>query len=204
MTRDANDVETTLDLNSDYTIDDGDVNTAGGGDVVLTDPLPTGTNLFLIRDTTKTQLVNIEEGSPFPAAVVTKVFDRLTMMIQELKYLWRQSLKFSPTSGIVDSPLPEPQAGALLQWNSAETGLQNALISTLGIVHTIVTQAVAAGAVQAVITHGLSSASAKIIGFSANWGTGFSINSQDADSITIDLTVEAPTGGGEITTEVAI
>jgi hypothetical protein len=204
MTRDTNDVETTLELNSDYTISDADVNTADGGDVVLTDPLPTGTKLFLIRRTAQTQLNNIEEGSPFPAAVVTKEFDRLTMMIQDLQYQVRQSLKFSPTSEIEDSNLPEPEAGALLQWNSDEDGLQNVLASSLGLTHTVITQAIAAGAVQAVITHNLASASAKVIGFSANWGTGFSINSQDADTITIDLTIEAPTGGGTITTEVAI
>ena len=71
-------------LNSDYTIADGDVNTDDGGDVVFGAAPATGTNVYLLRDTARTQLVNIEEASPFPAATVTKVFDRLTMIVQEL------------------------------------------------------------------------------------------------------------------------
>jgi hypothetical protein len=77
-------VVTVKALNTDYTIADGDVNTDDGGDVVFGAAPPTGTNIYLFRDTARTQLVNIEEGSPFPAASVTKVFDRLTIIVQEL------------------------------------------------------------------------------------------------------------------------
>jgi hypothetical protein len=80
----ATGVVTIKTLNTDYTIADGDVNTDDGGDVVFGTAPPTGTNVYIFRDTARTQLVNIEEGSPFPAATVTKVFDRLTIIVQEL------------------------------------------------------------------------------------------------------------------------
>lgn len=73
-----------LVLDTDYTIADEWVDNEDGGEIETTDPVATGDRIWLIRDTSKTQLVNILEGSPFPAATVTKVFDRLTMMIQEL------------------------------------------------------------------------------------------------------------------------
>lgn len=73
-------------LDTDYTIANADVNTDDGGDVVFVVAPATGTAIVLSRDTAMTQLVNLTEGGPFPAAVITKEFDRLTMMIQELSY----------------------------------------------------------------------------------------------------------------------
>jgi len=76
---------TTLDLDSDYTIDDGDVDNNSGGDVVLSTPADwDGFTIKISRRTARTQLVNIVEGSTFPAAVITKALDRLTMFVQEL------------------------------------------------------------------------------------------------------------------------
>jgi len=204
MVRTSADIVTTLELNSDYTIDNSDVDAAGGGDVVLTDPLADGSKIFLIRNTTRTQLVNIIEGSPFPAEVVTRVFDRHLMMIQELYYLNRKALKFANSSEFLDIDVPEPEAGALLQWNSDETALQNVIASTLGLTHTIVTVDVLAGESTIVIAHGLGSSSAKLIGFTPTWQTGFQFVSQDDDNITIETSAECPLGGGTIVAEVAI
>lgn len=83
-------VVTTLELNTDYTIADADVDTDDGGDVVLDAPRTSGHIINFYRTTSRTQLVNLTD-SVFPAAVVTKVFDRLTMMIQELEYRIDQS-----------------------------------------------------------------------------------------------------------------
>lgn len=194
----------TLDLNSDYTIDDSDVNTADGGVVVLTTPLPLAAVLILSRHTAQTQLINIEEGSPFAAAVVTKEFDRLTMMVQDLQYQMRQALKFPPTSDIEDLYLPLPDAGALLQWNAEETALQNVHASALGLTHLVITQAVLEGANGAVITHNLNDASANVVGFTPSWFTGFIVTGHTANTITVSFSVGCPPGGGTIVTEVAI
>lgn len=122
---------TTLELDSDYTIDDSDVDTDDGGDVVLDDPAEwEDFEIFLIRHTTRTQLVNIEEGSPFPAATVIKVFDRLTMMIQDLDYRLRQALKFANASTFKDVDVPDPEDGTFLGWQ--DDVLVNANIGDLG------------------------------------------------------------------------
>lgn len=204
QTKDTAGTVETLDLNSDYTVADADVNTADGGDIVLAVALPMSTELFISRHTAQTQQNNIEEGSPFPAAVVNKEFDRLTMMVQDLQYQMRQALKFPPTSGVEDLYLPLPDAGALLQWNAEETALQNVHASALGLTHLVITQAVLAGATGAVITHNLNSVAVNLVGFTPTWFTGFIQTGQTANTITISFSVECPPGGGSIVTEVAI
>lgn len=195
---------TILDLNSDYTIADADVNTANGGNVVFTVPPANGTKIFFHRHTAQTQLNNIEEGSPFPAAVVNKEFDRLTMMIQDVQYQLRQTLSFPPTSGIDDSFLPEPEAGMLIRWNDAETGFENVAASALELTHLVIPQNIPAGATSAIIVHNLGSTSANIVGFTPNWFTGYRQIAQDANTITIEFSTECPPGGGTIKTEVVI
>jgi hypothetical protein len=191
-------------LDTNYTIADADVNTDDGGDVVFVIPPPTGTDVYLIRNTARTQLVNIEEGSPFPAATITKEFDRLTMMIQEQEYLNRQSLKFSPASISVDIDVPNPAAAELLRWNPGATALENVAASAIELTTIVVSATPVATDVSAVITHGLASATAKIIGFSSSWGTGFYVISQTTNAITIGFTTECPAGGGTITVEVTL
>jgi hypothetical protein len=112
----ATGVVVTLELDTDYTIADEWVDNEDGGQIETTDPVATGDRIWLIRDTAKTQLVNIVEGSPFPAATVTKVFDRLTMMVQELIYLSRMALKFRAVSTFVDVDVPDPEDLMVLGW----------------------------------------------------------------------------------------
>jgi len=119
ITRDTSDVVVTLTLDTDYTIADSSVNNGAGGEIVLTSPLALNTELFLNRETDLTQKVHIEEGSPFPSSVVEEVFDRLTMMLQEARYLYRQSLHFPTSSTVADVTVPEPDTKLLLQWLSS-------------------------------------------------------------------------------------
>ena len=89
---------TTLTVDSDYTVPPSSINNPSGGSITLiAGNLATGVQLFIVRATAETQLVHIEEGSPFPTATVEEVFDRLTMMIQELRYLLRQTLHTEET-----------------------------------------------------------------------------------------------------------
>ena len=204
ITKDSSDVVTTLTLDTDYTIADGYVNNATGGQLVLTVVLASGTELFLTRQTDLTQLVHLEEGSPMPSSVFEEIFDRLTMMAQELKYLFRQTLHFPDSSTSVDIDVVDPVAGSLLQWNAAADGVQNVLASALSITHTVIDVALNAGDSSAVITHNLGNSGAKVIGFSSTFHTAFKFVSQDANTITVELTVQAPAGGGTLTFEVAI
>lgn len=195
----------TLTLDTDYTIADADVDTEEGGDVVLTVPATWDDyEIFLVRGTSMTQLVHMPEGAPFSTAAVEKVLDRLTMMAQELKYLYRQSIHYPTASAAVDVTLAEPEAGNLIQYNTAADAFDNTTASSLSLTHTIVTQAVVATDTTAVITHNLGSASANLVGFSSSWHTSFIVLSQDANTITIEFGTECPAGGGTITAEVAL
>jgi len=204
ITKDTNDVVTTLTLDTDYTIDNAYVNNSSGGSIVLATALADGTQLFLTRQTDLTQLVHLEEGSPMPSSVLEEVFDRLTMITQELKYLFRQTLHFPDSSLSLDVEVADPTAGSLLQWNAAADGVQNVLASTLEITHTVVDVALNAGDSTAIVTHNLNNIGAKLIGFSSTFHTAFKFVSQTADTITVELTVQAPAGGGTLTFEVAI
>jgi hypothetical protein len=167
LARDADDVVTTLTLDSDFTILDADVNTSSGGTVTLVVPATWDTqDIFIIRDTARTQLVNIEEGSPFPSATVVKVFDRLTMMIQELKYLYRQSLHFSLASTFKDIDVPDPENGTFLGW--LDNLLINANIGDMGDEEDVTQDA---ETFQVTFGSPLANADYQIVSLTANWTT---------------------------------
>lgn len=191
-----------LELDSDYTIANGDVNTDNGGNVVLAVALAAGFDVFLSRHTQRTQLDNIEEGSPFAAAQIMAALDKLTMIAQEQDYKDRQALKFADTEQIIDSDLPTPTAGALLKWNSDADGIENISIVTLAASTVVIPVDVDEGETTAVITHGLNDATAKLIGRGATWHTTIVETSQAANTITVEFSAPAPTGGGILIAEV--
>lgn len=101
--KDSDGVVTTLVLDTDYSIDDADVDTDDGGTVVLTVAATWDTqDIWLIRETARTQLVDLVEFGTFPAEVIEKSFDRLTMISQELWYVYRQTLHYPYQSLRVD------------------------------------------------------------------------------------------------------
>ena len=105
---------TDLVLDTDYTIANAYVNNPAGGQLVLATALESGTELFLTRQTALTQLVHLEEGAPIPSSVFEEVFDRLTMMAQELTYLARKALHFPTTSTVVDVVLAPADISAVV------------------------------------------------------------------------------------------
>lgn len=114
---DASEVVTTLVLDTDYTIPDADVDAAAGGTITLSGgALASGQTLYLIRFTTRTQLVNWGPGGAVDTAVLMKALDRLTMMIQSIDQALRKTLRFRQASPTVDMVVPEPQNGFLLGW----------------------------------------------------------------------------------------
>lgn len=194
----ATGLTTTLVLDTDYTIDDSDVDNAAGGDVVLTDPLPTGTDIYLIRATAKTQLVELVEGGTFPAAVITRFLDRLTMMVQEQQYLLRQTLHFSLASTFKDVEVENPVSGKLIGWNSDLDMAINFTVGDLEIGDTpIITVAILAAAFNGTIPHTLG-ASAKVLGLSTTWHTTVKVGTITATTIPVEFGTEVPAGGGTL------
>lgn len=191
-------------LDTDYTLTVAGVD-SGGTLTFITAPAAGTGNVVILRISPKTQLEQLPTAGPFPTTTVEiNMIDKLCMMVQELQEEIARCVKFPIASLFRDIDLPTPEAGKMLQWNSDADGLQNVLASSLELTHTIVTQAIAAAATSATITHNLSSASAKLIGFAPTWHTSFSIISQTANTIVVEFGVECPPVGGTLITEVAL
>lgn len=122
--------ETTLILNTDYTLTGAGV-IAGGGALNLTaghGPLAATHNLSIIRDPDSLQGLDLQPNDPFPADSVERALDKLSMRDQRFNDLLARSLKLSDgdTTGI-SGTLPSPVASAVLAINAARTAFVWAL-----------------------------------------------------------------------------
>lgn len=131
--KDTSDVETTLTLNTDYTVSGAGL--AGGGDITLVDSgqawldgdgdLLTDYVITIRRVIPLTQDTDIRnQGDFFPEAHENQ-FDRGIMIDQQQQDEIDRSVKFSETSTTTGINMPEPEGEMLIGWNSAGTQLQN-------------------------------------------------------------------------------
>lgn len=92
---DTNGVETTLVVDSDYT-----VNNVGSssGSITLSSPLPTGHKLIIIRDVPFTQTVDLENQGAYYAEVVEAAFDLAAMRDQQLQEQVNRAVLIPPTA----------------------------------------------------------------------------------------------------------
>jgi hypothetical protein len=183
-----------LILDIDYTIDDLDVGiAANGGDVVLTNPLATGTNLYLLRRTPLVQLDQIKEAGVFPAAMVMEMADRLTMMIQEADWRLRTALKFADTSDFFDIDVPDPQDNYYLGW------LNNLLINTsLGQLGNSVTVTGSATFTDITFAAALPDTDYQIVSLVTSWNTTTSFANKTVNGFRVNYGTAAPGGGGTL------
>lgn len=90
---------------------------AEGGNVILLSPL--AGQHYIYRETTSRQLVSISNQTSYNANVVEMVWDKLTLILQELLYNQSLGLEFPfGTDGPLQAESPVP--GAVLMWD--ETG----------------------------------------------------------------------------------
>lgn len=92
----ANGTETTLVLNTDYTVSGAD-NDAGGTVTIGTAPA-SGTRIVIFRSMGITQEVDYITGDSFPAETHERALDRLTMIAQQQQDAIDRSAKLSETS----------------------------------------------------------------------------------------------------------
>ena len=78
MTRSTAGTESTLALNTDYTVAGAPF--SAGGTVTTTAAPPVGVTLVIIAAVPCTQPVAVQDGGPLPAATLNGAFDRLTMI----------------------------------------------------------------------------------------------------------------------------
>lgn len=121
--RDTSGSETTLVLNTDYTVSTGPWES--GGTVTTTTTYTSGT-LTIARSLDLTQEVDYTTSGPFPAETHEQALDRLTMICQELNTTIGRSFTLSvgDTSG-ASLIVPSPVSNNLIGWNSAGTALEN-------------------------------------------------------------------------------
>ena len=93
----ANGTETTLVLNTDYTLT-GAGNDAGGTVTIVGTAPPSGSRIVIYRSMDLTQEVDYIAGDPFPAETHERALDRLTMIAQQQQDAIDRSAKLSETS----------------------------------------------------------------------------------------------------------
>lgn len=114
-------VETTLTLNTDYTISLGQAqDTQAGGTITLAIPPRLGDELVITSNIAELQNTALTNNGGFYPKVIEAALDRLTILIQQLRTVANRSLRF-PLSDIgTDTQLPtaEMRANRLLGFDS--------------------------------------------------------------------------------------
>ena len=188
---DATEVVTTLVLDTDYTIPDGDVDAAAGGTITLTGgALASGQTLYLIRRTTRTQLVNWAAGGSFDTAVLMKALDRLTMMIQSLDEDFRKTLHFRQASPTVDMIVPEPENGFFLGW--VNNLLANVEIDTDMFLGDAEAPALNAGSFAVTFDTALANTNYQILSIAPNWLTSWYYENKTVNGFDVVFSNPAP------------
>jgi hypothetical protein len=123
LTEDANGVQTTYVLDTDYTVT-GEGNQTGGNCVFVTPPAADVT-VVLYDNVNFKQEVDYQQGDSFPAETHESALDKLTRQNLKQKEEIARAVKFSIASDASDVTIPDPDAGKWLAWNDAGTNLTN-------------------------------------------------------------------------------
>lgn len=122
--RDTDDVETTLVVNTDYTV--SGVGVTAGGNVTLTaGNLPTSYALTIRRVRPLTQNTDIRNQGDFFAEIHEDAFDGMVMIDQQQQEELDRSMKIPETITGVSIDLPIPEALKLFRWNANATALES-------------------------------------------------------------------------------
>jgi hypothetical protein len=121
-------IETTLVLNSDYSVSlNVDQDTSPGGTITypLTgSPLPAGQKLTIIGDLDYEQTTDLLGGGAFNARVIEDTFDRTVIQIQQLEERLDRALTI-PVGSAANAQLPNPAPNELIGWDPTGGALQN-------------------------------------------------------------------------------
>lgn len=121
VVRAANAEETELVLGADYSVAlNPDQNASPGGSVTLTAPLASLSTLTLTSDLEYLQPLDLTNQGGFYPRVINNAFDRVTILLQQLKAIANRTLKFPLSDGPVgDLPGRAERAGAVLAFDNA-------------------------------------------------------------------------------------
>lgn len=131
---DANATETVLVLGADYTVTlNPNQDDAPGGEIVLTAPLAVGLTLAATSDIDALQPVTVTNGGGFFPSVFNGVFDRLTILVQQLLERMTRTMSIPLTASGVTSLQVPVRASAVLQWSADGTQLTAVTLPDLSL-----------------------------------------------------------------------
>jgi hypothetical protein len=132
--RDADGVETTWTLNTQYTVS-GAGDSAGGSITAKTTPTDytpaASESVVILRDMEITQETDYVENDAFTAEAHERALDKLTMINQQQTEELARSIKLPISSSLSGITFPEAVAGAIIKWNAAGTDLEAAVIADI-------------------------------------------------------------------------
>jgi hypothetical protein len=134
--RDTSDVESTLVIDVDYTVD-GAGDTSGGTITLLAGNLTTDYTLVIRRNVELLQETDIRNQGDFFAEVHEDFFDYIMMIAQQLLSLINKAFKLPETVTGVDTELPVPVALKWWRWDATGTALEQVDAADLSIVTTV-------------------------------------------------------------------
>jgi hypothetical protein len=126
---DVDGVESTLTLDSDYSVTlNGDQVANPGGTItypISGDPLATGETLTAAGALEYDQPADIPDGGNFNPTALENELDRIVMQVQQLAEENERGIRLALSSVGVSTELPLPQANQVIAWNPAGTALVN-------------------------------------------------------------------------------
>ena len=93
--------------------------TAQGGDIQFVVAPALDVKITFLRNVSATQLVDLNEGQVFDAEINEDEYDKLTMMVQQVREVISRALKFAPWSRKTNIDVPEPVTGKVLAWDAS-------------------------------------------------------------------------------------
>lgn len=121
VVRAADAIETVLTLGTDYSVTlNPDQNASPGGVVTLAVALATDATLTLTSDLEYLQPLDLTNQGGFYPRVINNAFDRVTILLQQLRSIVGRTLKFPLSDGPVgDLPGRAARAGSVLAFDNA-------------------------------------------------------------------------------------
>jgi hypothetical protein len=116
---------TTLVLNTDYTIADGELEQEAGGTAVLNSGAAVNDIYTLLLNVPEARTTDFNNAGDFKAETLNRELDLQTQMMQQLRRDVDKSATLPDTSTLTSLELPTPTASSLIGWNSAADGLTN-------------------------------------------------------------------------------
>lgn len=122
--------ETTLVLNTDYTV--SDVGEASGGNITTISTYGEDYLLTFIRNVPLTQETDYVENDMFPSTSHENALDKVTMAIQEMSERLDRAMFLLKSSSYSGLELPDPVASEILAWKDDLSGLKNVVLENTG------------------------------------------------------------------------